>query len=355
MLSVSLMSSPKITFHHNIRNLGINQNHWYAVARSIELKSQPLSITLWHQPIVLYRGCSGKIYALEDMCPHRFIKLSSGRVIADELECAYHGWRFESSGKCSHVPYLGNDQKLPSCQVQTFPVQERHGFIWLFPGDKSLANLIDPLEIPEWEHLNYIATISMIKCRAHYSYLVENLMDMHHGHLHQEWQAWAAAKLIDLSENEYRVDAYYQAQSYYKIDKIWSICQLVFPSLRQLHPEPLNVSYIYPNWVSSLGKDFKIYCLLLPINERETQGYLIHFTSLHAFWRLHKLPEWFRRFVKNSLFGSAQKLLDGLVQQDIEMIEEEQLAYLKNPQGRNYELNRALVSTQRLIRTQAIK
>ena len=141
----------------------------------------------------------------------------------------------------------------------------------------------------------------------------------------------------------------------YKIDKIWSICQLVFPSLRQLHPEALNVSYIYPNWVSSLGKDFKIYCLLLPINERETQGYLIHFTSLHAFWRLHKLPEWFRRFVKNSLFGSAQKLLDGLVQQDIEMIEEEQLAYLKNPQGRNYELNRALVSTQRLIRTQAIK
>ena len=126
MLSVSLMSSPKITFHHNIRNLGINQNHWYAVARSIELKSQPLSITLWHQPIVLYRGCSGKIYALEDICPHRFIKLSSGRVIADELECAYHGWRFESSGKCSHVPYLGNDQKLPSCQVQTFPVQERH-------------------------------------------------------------------------------------------------------------------------------------------------------------------------------------------------------------------------------------
>ncbi|MGD1698475.1 Rieske 2Fe-2S domain-containing protein [Dapis sp. BLCC M229] len=349
------MSSPKITFYHDIRNLGINQNHWYAVARSIELKSQPLSITLWHQPIVLYRGCNGKVHALEDLCPHRFVKLSSGRAIADELECTYHGWRFESSGKCSRVPYLASNQKLPTCQIRTFPVQELNGFIWVFPGDKSLANLVSPQLIPEWEHLNYIATISVIKCRAHYSYLVENLMDMHHGHLHQNWQAWAAAELIDLSENDHQVDAYYQAQSYYKIDKIWSISQLFFPALRQLHPEPLNVSYIYPNWVSNLGKDFKIYCLLLPINERETQAYLIHFTSLQAFWRLHKLPEWFRRFVKKSLFGSAQKLLDGLVQQDVEMIEEEQQAYLKNSQRRNYELNSALVSTQKLIRKQAIK
>lgn len=44
----------------------------------------------------------------------------------------------------------------------------------------------------------------------------------------------------------------------------------------------------------------------------------IHFTSLNAFWRLHKLPVWFRRFVKDSLFGAAQKLLDGLVRQDVQ-------------------------------------
>jgi hypothetical protein len=61
----------------------------------------------------------------------------------------------------------------------------------------------------------------------------------------------------------------------------------------------------------------------------------------------------FRRFVKNSLFGSAQKLLDGLVQQDVLMIEEEQRAYLQNPQQRGYEFNRTLASVQRLIRAQA--
>jgi hypothetical protein len=84
-----------------------------------------------------------------------------------------------------------------------------------------------------------------------------------------------------------------------------------------------------------------------------TRAYLIHFTSLNAFPKLHKLPIPFRRFVKNSLFGSAQKMLDGLVSQDIPMIEDEQHAYLQNRDRRPHELNRALVSVQRLIRTQA--
>jgi hypothetical protein len=234
-------------------------------------------------------------------------------------------------------------------------VCEQDGFIWLFPGNVETlhATSLQPMGVPEWDRLNYIATVSVIDCAAHYSYLIENLMDMYHGHLHQDYQAWAEPVLQDLYEDEGRVDAYYLAQSYYKIDKIWSVSQLFFPALRRLHPEPLNVSYVYPHWVSTLGADFKIYCLFCPINELKTRAYLVHFTSLNAFWRLHKLPVAFRQFVKNSLFGSAQKLLDGLVRQDVQMIEEEQQAYLQDSEQKNYELNRALVSVQRLIRNQA--
>ncbi len=341
-----------ITQSRDIRQLGINPNHWYVVARSTEVKNQPLAITLWHQPIVIYRDSAGKIHALEDRCPHRQVKLSHGKIIDNNIECAYHGWRFNSSGECAEVPYLAENQKLPNCKIRRYPVQEKDGFIWLFTGDETLSKIVIPLGLPEWDHLNYIATVSVIHCKAHYSYLIENLMDMYHGHLHQDWQAWADPVLQEIEEDRNRVDAHYQAQSYYKIDKIWSISQLFFPALRRLHPEPLDVSYVYPHWVSTLGKDFKIYCLLCPINETETRAYLIHFTSLNAFWRLHKLPVWFRKFVRDSLFGSAQKLLDGLVRQDVEMIEEEQQAYLQNPERKNYELNKALVSVQRLMRSQ---
>lgn len=337
----------------SLRSSGINPNHWYVVARSTEVKTKPLGIVLWNQAIVLYRDRSGKIHALEDRCPHRQVKLSHGRVTDDHLECAYHGWRFDTVGECVAVSYLAANQKLPTCKIRCYPVQERDGFIWLFPGEPDKAQLQTPLGVPEWEHLNYIGTVSVINCAAHYSYLIENLMDMYHGHLHQDYQAWTEAVLEDIHEDANRVDAHYQAKSYYRIDKIWSISQLFFPGLRRLHPEPLNVSYIYPHWVSTLGEDFKIYCLVCPRTPLETRAYLIHFTSLNAFWRLHKLPITFRRFVKNSLFGSAQKLLDGLVRQDVQMIEEEQQAYLNDPKRRGYELNRALVSVQRLIRNQA--
>ncbi|GJD18617.1 Rieske (2Fe-2S) region [Rivularia sp. IAM M-261] len=335
----------------DVRQLGINPNHWYVVARSSEINTQPVGVTLWKQDIVLYRDSEGKIQALEDRCPHRQVKLSHGKVINNSIECAYHGWRLNEDGNCVEVPYLAENQKLPNCKIRRYPVIEQDGFIWLFPGDVATLQP-QPMGLTEWEHLNYIATVSVIHCKAHYSYLIENLMDMYHGHLHEDYQAWAEAELQDIHENENRVDAHYTAQSYYKIDKIWSISQLFFKKLRRLHPEPLDVSYVYPHWASTLGQDFKIYCLLCPISETETKAYLIHFTSLNAFWRLHKLPIWFRRFVKDSLFGAAQKLLDGLVVQDVKMIEEEQLAYLQNPERKNYELNRALVSVQRLMQSQ---
>jgi len=338
----------------DVRTCGINPNHWYVVARSSELQAKPKGVTLWHHPIVLYRDQEGKVHALEDRCPHRQVKLSEGQVVNNYLECPYHGWQFNNAGVCISIPYLNANQKLPPCKIKAYAVQELDGFIWLFLGDSETIS-VAPLGVPEWEHLNYIATVSVIECQGHFSFLIENLMDMYHGHLHNNYQAWASAALKKVDFNSERVDAYYEAQSYYRIDKIWSISQLFFPSLRKLHPEALNVSYIYPHWVSTLGEDFKIYCLFCPVNETYTRAYLIHFTSLNAFWRLHKLSIWFRAMIKNSLFGSAQKLLDGLVIQDVAMIEQEQQAYLKNPQNRTYEVNPTIGKVQQLICQQGNK
>lgn len=353
------MNTPVIDSSSNkgfdVRRAGINPNFWYVVAQSSEVGDRPVGVVIWQQEIVLYRDTQGQIHALADRCPHRFVKLSRGAVVGDELECAYHGWRIGTTGHCTCVPYLEANQKLPSGQIRRYPVQELDGFIWVYPGDVAEleAQAIQPMGVPEWDHLNYIASVTTIDTQAHFSYLIENLMDMYHGHLHQDLQAWTAAELQSIDTVCDRVDAHYTAQSYYRIDKIWSISQLFFPSLRRLHPEPLDVSYVYPNWISRLGNDFKIYCLFCPISETHTRAYLLHFTSLNAFHRLHKLPIPFRRFVKNRLFNAAKALLSGLVEQDIPMIEDEQKAYLENPDHRPHELNRALISVQRLIRVQA--
>ncbi|MDX2242145.1 MAG: aromatic ring-hydroxylating dioxygenase subunit alpha [Leptolyngbyaceae cyanobacterium bins.302] len=350
-------ASNTTTQRFDVRRAGINPNLWYVVAQAKEVRDHPVGITLWHQEIVLYRDTQGQVHALEDRCPHRFVKLSRGAVVGDDLECAYHGWRVGTEGQCTCVPYLEANQKLPTGKIRRYPVQELDGFIWLYPGDIEVLekDAIQPMGLPEWDHLNYIASFTVIEAEAHFSYLIENLMDMYHGHLHQDLQAWASAELRSINETSDRVDAHYTAQSYYRIDKIWSVSQLFFPALRRLHPEPLDVSYAYPNWASSLGKDFKIYCLFCPVSETHTRAYLVHFTSLNAFHHLHKLPIAFRRFVKNRMFNAARKLLQGLVDQDVPMIEDEQKAYLENPDRRPHEFNRALVSVQRLIRVQAEK
>ena len=343
----------------DIRQDPINLNHWYAVALSSELGQVPLGITLWQLPLLLIRDTQGQAHGLEDRCPHRFVKLSHGQRIStqdvdqpDRIECAYHGWQFDLSGHCRSVPYLAANQKLPTCQIRTFPIKEQDGFIWIFPGDPALADQSQPLALPEWDDLNAIVSVTQIHCQAHFSFLIENLMDMYHGHLHNDLQAWADPQLQELTADPTRVDAHYQAQSYYQIDKIWSISQLFFPALRRLHPEPLTVSYLYPHWVSTLGKDFKICCLFCPIDSTHTRAYLLHFTSLHAFHRLHKLPISFRRWVKDLCYGAAEGLLEGLVRQDVLMIEEEQQAYQQDPHRRGVELNRTISAVQKLIRSQ---
>ncbi len=334
----------------DLRQLPANLNHWYVAALSRDLKARPLAVTLWGEPIVLFRDQRGRVQALEDRCPHRLVKLSHGRVKGDDLECAYHGWHFSGAGECTRVPYT---ESPPRCRVRTYATCERDGFVWLFGGDPEQAQASAPLAIPEWDHLNYIASVSIIECRAHFSYVVENLMDMYHGPLHNSYQAWGDAQLLTIREGPERVDAGYRAESFYRIDRIWSVAQLFIPALRSPHPEPLDVSYVYPHWQSTLGQDFRLYCLLCPQSALSTRAYLVHFTSLEAFKDLHRLPKSWRRLVKDSLYGSAGRLLDGLIRDDVRMIEEEQQAHLEHPERHNWELNRALAAVQRLIRVQA--
>lgn len=352
---VSLPSSLASEPSSDVRRLGINPNHWYAVARSRELKDKPLGVVLWHEAILLYRDSQGTPHAIEDRCPHRHVRLSEGHIEGDNVVCAYHGWHFNHLGACTHVPYLGADQKLPTCTLRGYPIREQDGFIWVFPGDvqKLEAEALEPMPLPEWDDLGQIGACVPIDVQCHFSFLIENLVDMYHGHLHQDLQAWHNPVLQSMEETSERVDAHYQAQSYYKVTQIWSVLQLFIPAMRKLHPEPLDVSYIYPNWRASLGEDFRLACLFCPVDETRTRAYLMHFTSIHAFKGAHKMPLRLRHLLKDSLFGAANGLLNGLVKQDVVMLEQEQQAYLANPNRKGPELNKAILGVQRLIRNQA--
>jgi len=74
------------------------RNCWYVAASDHELiDGKLLRRTLLEDHVLLYKGESGKIIALNDRCPHRGAALSKGGMEGDSMRCMYHGIKFHSS------------------------------------------------------------------------------------------------------------------------------------------------------------------------------------------------------------------------------------------------------------------
>jgi renierapurpurin 18,18'-hydroxylase len=72
----------------DLRRIGAHPDQWYPLAWSDELKpGKTLGRRFAGDPIVLYRGNSGRVFALEDRCAHRQVPLHLGVVSGDDLKC----------------------------------------------------------------------------------------------------------------------------------------------------------------------------------------------------------------------------------------------------------------------------
>lgn len=131
----------------------ILSNDWHVVARSQDLPSGKILITrLLGEDVVLWR--SGKqVFAGENRCPHRGVSFAQGWVKEDNLICPYHGFAFNTSGQCVHVPSQPDKSasQLSRCRFPTYHVQERYELIWVCLGTPSQ----DILTLPEWEDSSY--------------------------------------------------------------------------------------------------------------------------------------------------------------------------------------------------------
>ena len=153
------------------------KNTWYVGAMPSELDGKPLGRKICGESIVFFRGPDNKVAAVEDFCPHRGAPLSLGKVENGKLICGYHGLEMGCDGKVAAMPCqrVGG---FPA--VRTYPVVERYGFIWVWPGDAQEA---DPSQIhhlgwaddPEWA---YSGGLYHVKCD--YRLMIDNLMDLTH-------------------------------------------------------------------------------------------------------------------------------------------------------------------------------
>jgi vanillate O-demethylase monooxygenase subunit len=155
------------------------RNAWYVAAWDHEVSAdRPFGRCLLNEPVVLYRTRAGQVVALEDRCCHRHFPLHKGTIAGDFLECGYHGFTYDASGKCVRVP--GQDVVPAGARVRSFPVVERHRWIWVWMGDPALA---DPTKIADFrwlDHPAWRAKGDLLHVKANYELIIENLLDLTH-------------------------------------------------------------------------------------------------------------------------------------------------------------------------------
>lgn len=112
---------------------------WYPAVPSEKLRAGSMqALTMLGLPILLCRDREGRLAAMRDICPHRGMPLSFGRFDGERVECPYHGWQFDTKGRCRHIPALvqGDILQTDKVGIATYPAEETDGMIWLYIPDE---------------------------------------------------------------------------------------------------------------------------------------------------------------------------------------------------------------------------
>ncbi|MEY3613932.1 MAG: Toluene-4-sulfonate monooxygenase system iron-sulfur subunit TsaM1, partial [Pseudomonadota bacterium] len=156
------------------------KNTWYVACSVAELEAlndKPLGRTICNEKMVFFKGPEGQVAAVEDFCPHRGAPLSLGRVCQGKLVCGYHGLEMGCEGKTMHMPGQ-RVRGFPA--IKSFAVTTRYGFVWVWPGDPSQA---DVAKLPVFEFFDNPAWAyggGLYHVQADYRLMIDNLMDLTH-------------------------------------------------------------------------------------------------------------------------------------------------------------------------------
>jgi phenylpropionate dioxygenase-like ring-hydroxylating dioxygenase large terminal subunit len=304
-----------------VRAAGMHPDYWYAVeyARAVQ-PGQVREIRFWHISIALYRGTDGQLRAVENRCAHRQLQLARGEVAGAHLVCPYHGWSYNGEGRVVHIPHDLCGRPMPSLRVGSYPVQERYGLIWLFPGDPARAEQRHIPAIPELHGNNAWACVPLdFTWRAHHSMIIDNVSDFTHAYLHRKYRPFVDATLTRCEADGDRVYVSYDAQ----IGR--GRVSGLFVDRTRVNTNTIDLCYEYPYQWSNTGGKIKHWCFVLPIDRRTTRVFfLFYFDALKLPLTTVPIPRWLMTPV---LHMANHVLIGPLLQQDGFAVEAEQEGY----------------------------
>lgn len=152
---------------------------WYVACFADEVTSEAaVARTICGEPMFLYRDHAGDLVAVRDACPHRMAPLSMGIYQDGVVTCRYHGLSFGSGGQCVANPHGAITSAL---SAKSWPVIERHGFVWVWPGDPAEA---DPVMLPDLSIVDATPVNGQFRgylpTAANYQLCTDNILDLSH-------------------------------------------------------------------------------------------------------------------------------------------------------------------------------
>ena len=126
---------------------------WHAVMPLSMLQGgQPQPFTLLGEAIVLFLDGDGRPAALKDRCCHRTAKLSKGRCVNGALECGYHGWTYDATGRVIRIPQYDTGRPIPPeyC-TPAYRCVAKYGYAWV-ALEEPIAEIpaIPEFDAPGW-------------------------------------------------------------------------------------------------------------------------------------------------------------------------------------------------------------
>lgn len=172
---------------------------------------QPTSIRILGEDLVLFRDGQGRLGLIGERCPHRNASMAYGRVRPDGLECFYHGWRFDTEGRCLAQPAEPPGSTFrEKVRITAYPVRELGGLIWAYLGPG------EPPILPKWDVLQREDGVRAVEnfglWPVNYLQILENSPDtVHTGILHgggpegERSDIWHEIPEVSWEENEYGI------------------------------------------------------------------------------------------------------------------------------------------------------
>ncbi len=116
---------------------------WFCVAISGDLAPGDVTAAKYFgRDLVVWRDDHGDHHVGDAYCPHLGAHLGIGGTVAGtELECPFHGWKFDGDGACTSIPYSERVNKKAKLRAYPVIVRNRFVFAWFHPHDTE----------PQWD------------------------------------------------------------------------------------------------------------------------------------------------------------------------------------------------------------